>query len=148
MSDDTVVLADTMEARPMPFALCLKEGAWPLLEARFPSLARIGEHRRLDGKRVRYLLPPDREKWVAPGSSAPVGWIVFLKREENARGDLVPLARADALTRLLSECVPLGDGLDGAKVDALVRWIGGIPCYELRYGELDGAVAGLNGLRA
>ncbi|HKU93967.1 MAG TPA: PqqD family peptide modification chaperone [Vineibacter sp.] len=138
--DDTIVLAqDMLVARPMPFAICLKQGAWQLLRTQLPALARLPIHHRPDGKRVRYLLPAAAETRIAPNAQAPVGWIVFPCRSHQPHAELIPLARTEALTRLLRECSPL-DGLDAAKVARLVQWISAIPCFELRYGSLDSAV--------
>lgn len=139
-SDDTIVLAqDTLVARPMPFAICLKPGAWSLLRTQLPELAQQPIHHRPDGKQVRYLLPAVATTRVAPNAHAPVGWVVFPSRRRQSPAELIPLSRADALTRLLRECCPL-EGLDATKVARLVQWIAAIPCFELRYNSLDSAV--------
>ncbi len=145
--DDTIVLAqDTLAARAMPFAICLKPGAWRLLRSRLPTLLRQPVHKRPDGKLVRYIAPAGACQRIRPDAQAPVGWIVFPNRHAGSRTELVPLARAEALTRLLHECCPLGGGLDDAKVAQLVRWIGEIPCFELRFSSLAAAVEQLRGL--
>ncbi len=139
LSDDTIVLAqDTLAARPLSFAICLKPGAWRLLRAQSPTLSRQPIHHRPDGKRVRYLQPAPGAARIAPETHAPVGWIVFPHRTQAA-AELIELTRTEALTRLLGECCPL-DSLDAARVTQLVQWIAAIPCFELRYGSLDSAV--------
>ncbi|SMF79509.1 Hpr(Ser) kinase/phosphatase [Tistlia consotensis] len=140
LGDDTLVLSEAGRARPLPFALCLKPGAWRLLADRFPGLAALPVHRRPDGKRVRFLPPP-----APPGPRAglPVGWIVFPRRVEVGEAALLPLSRAEALARLLGESYSLGDGLDARKVERLVGWIAAVPCFELRLAGLDDAVARL-----
>jgi len=141
MGDDTTVLAHgSLEARPVPFAICLKEGAWGLLASRFPELEERPIHHRLDGKKVRYLPPLRGCTWSKPRARYPVHGLVFLNRVPEAQSAVVPLRRAEALSRLVAEFCPLGEGLTGAKLDALVAWIGRTPAYELRYSPLDDGV--------
>ena len=145
--DDTVVLSrDGLLARPAPFAICLKSGSWPLLRGRFPDLDRLPVHHRLDGKLVRYVTPPDAERWLGDDCRQTVAWIVFPCLAPDGATELVPLARPEALRRLLAECFPLDGGLDTAKVARLVDWMRGIDCYELRIDALDDAIACLQQL--
>lgn len=144
--DDTVVLArDTLEARPAPFSICLKSGAWSLLRDRFAQMDRLPAHHRLDGKLVRYLTP-DPACWLADDCRQPVAWLVFPCREPGRRAELTPLPRPEALTRLLMQCLPLDGGLDPDKVTRLVDWMRRVDCYELHFDALDEAVACLGSL--
>jgi len=141
MGDDTTVLArETLDARPVPFAICLKEGSWDLLASRFPELEDRPIHHRLDGKKVRYLPPLRGCAWAKPRARYPVRGLVFLNRVPEAQSAIVPLRRADALRRLIAEFCPLGEGLTKAKLDALVAWISRTPAFELRYSPLDDGV--------
>jgi hypothetical protein len=144
LGDDTIVLAEEepVLARPMPFSICLKPGAWELLGHRLPGLAQRATHKRPDGKRVRYLVPPR----LCDGTSMPVGWIVFPQRRATISAELVPIERAEALSRLLGESCPLGDPLDAARVARLVAWISRIPCFELHFCALPAAVERLRRL--
>lgn len=147
--DDTIVLArDTLDARPIPFAICLKAGAWDILRPSFPLLERLPTWRRPDGKSVRYLVPPERSRWIEPGRRERVRWIVFPRRTQDAGAELVPLARAESLSRLFAECCFLESRLDSAKVERLVDWISRIECFEMRFASLDGAVQRLLRLAA
>lgn len=139
LGDDTIILGDALQLRPAPFAICLKSGAWSLLQDRFPQLAGLATHHRLDDRHVRYLLPPDPASWVAPDSLWPARWIVFPERSRGATARLRPLARAAALDRLLHEAAPLDGGLDATRVARLVDWIRGINCHALEYDDLAGA---------
>lgn len=146
LGDDTIVLAhDTLAARQMPFAICLKPGAWRLLRKQLPQLAQQPIHNRPDGKRVRYLLPAETAPRIAPDVQTPVEWIVFPRRIRESPAELVPLSRAEALARLLHECCPL-DTLDPEKIAQLVQWIAAISCFELRFSGLDAAVERLRRL--
>lgn len=147
LGDDTVVLdRDALHARPMPFGICVKSGAWRLLASRFPALARRPTHRRPDGKIVRYLLPRDGGAWAPAALRQAVGWIVFPMRRDSGRAELRPVAKLDALSRLLGGFYPLGPGLDARRVDRLVAWLDGTRCLELRYASLDDAVDRVKGL--
>lgn len=147
MGDDTIVLADPrLEARAMPFGICLKRGSWDLLAGRFRALARRPGYRRPDGKVVRYLLPRDGGAWASPAFRQPVGWIVFLRRAAGAAAELRELPKLDAAARLLRGFYPLGAGLDASRVDRFVTWLDGTECLELRYATLEGAVARIRGL--
>jgi hypothetical protein len=147
LSDEVALLeAGTLRVRPVPVSLCVKEGAWDLLAPLYPELRGLAVHRRWDSKRVRYLNPPADALDPEPEVSHPVRWIVFPRYAPGAQTALRPLRRADALHRLLEQCLAMPAPLDHAKLDALVRWIGGVPCYELVTSSLDEAVALVDGL--
>lgn len=141
MADDTTVLArETLDARPVPFAICLKQGAWELLKSRFPALGGRPVHHRLDGKKIRYLLGEVGQAWAKPTCHRPVRSLVFLNRVPEAKSALEAISRADALSRFAREFCPLGDGLTVEKMGQLVTWIRRIDCFELRYSPLDDGV--------
>lgn len=141
LGDDTIVLGrHKLKARPVPFAICSKSGAWELLAAHFPDLYDQPIHDRLDGKRVRYLMPPNGSLCRDPDSRHEVRTIVFPRREPGAAATLAELPRTEALSRLLTGFYPLSDGLDADKVERLLDWITRIDCLELRFGSLDDGV--------
>jgi hypothetical protein len=140
LGDDTVALSDAVEARPAPFPICLKEGAWTLLSARFPQLAQAATHRRMDGKMVRYLFPKSRDQIEEPAGCYPIRWIVFPRRSEDDVARLVPMRKADALARLTAEFSPLAGGLSERQIERLVRWIKAVECFELRFADVDEGV--------
>lgn len=142
LGDDTVVFAhDSLDVRAVPFGICLKDGAWKLLASRFPNLAEQPVHDRLDGKRVRYLVPPAVSSPAGPSNRRSARWLVFPTRTDNVRSELVPISRPAALSRLASQFCPLGTGLDLPKVERLMEWIHGVSSYELRCANLDDGVA-------
>ncbi|MDX6752119.1 PqqD family peptide modification chaperone [Geminicoccaceae bacterium 1502E] len=146
-SDEVTLLdGERLAARGVPLCPAVKEGSWPVLKERYPELDRQPRHRRGDDKIVRYLPPP-----VHPGDRAldrhwPVRWIVFPRYRAGAATALRPLARIEALRRLLDECLALRLQLDEAAVERLARWIEGIECHELEVGDLDAAVGLVRGL--
>lgn len=145
MSDDTMILSDgaAPAMRTMPFGACLKTGAWSALAGRAPQIMDLPVHTRIDGVRVRYLLPPRLSLLEDSAGHLPVGWIVFPHYVEGAPLRMREITHTEALRRLMEGCCPLGARLDAAKVERLVEWIAGIECHDLRYGDLDEAVARL-----
>lgn len=143
MSDDTIVLSDgaPLSARPLPFGACLKTGAWSALANRAPQIMELPVHTRIDGLRVRYLLPPRLSLHTEADRTLPVRWIVFPHYAEGAALRMRPLSHTGALHRLMEGFCPLGSPLDAGKVARLVEWVAGTECHDLRYGDLDEAVA-------
>jgi len=141
MADDTTVLArDSLDARPVPFAICVKEGAWDLLRPRFPGIGGRPIHHRLDGKKVRYVLPSPGHAWAKPTAHRAVDSLIFLNRVPEAKSSMRPLARAEALSRIAGEFCPLGEGLTAEKLDQMIGWMTRVDCLELNYSPLDEGV--------
>jgi len=143
MSDDTMILSDgpAPAMRTMPFGACLKTGAWSVFAGRIPQIMNLPVHTRIDGVRVRYLLPPRLSLFRDPDRHLPAAWIVFPHYVEGSPLRMREISRTEALRRLMEGCCPLGNQFDSSKVERLVTWIAGIECRELRYGDLDEAVA-------
>lgn len=142
LGDDTIVLArDTLEARAIPFSICLKEGAWPLLASRFPVLAKRPVHNRADGKLVRYLAPSRKGGWAKPSLRQPIDSIVLLARGTGQKPGLHPLEPADTFPRFLQDFYPLRGGLDASKIERLVQWVADRRCVEARYDTVDEGIA-------
>ena len=147
LSDETVLLEPrTLAVRPVPLALTVKPGALAPLEPLYPGLRDLPVHLREDGERVRYL-PPPRDSMVHDRISGyPVEVIVFPRFAPDAPGRLCPLSRLEALTRLLDCCLSLPSWLAADRVEALVRWMRRVPCFELHMNSVPEAVANLRGL--
>ncbi len=56
------------------------------------------------------------------------------------------LAKVEALRRLLNECPAIPAPLTQAQVGRLVEWIERVPCHELVFSSLDGAVSRVRAL--
>jgi len=127
-----------MRVRPVPLALTVKAGGAAVLAARYPELETLAVHRREDEQLVRYLPPPP--PLPAATSSQPVGWLVFPHYAPGAETALRPIGKAEALQRLMRECLVLPEALDRPGVEALVRWMRAVACLELTMSDLDEAV--------
>lgn len=137
-SDEAVLLRRDRMARPVPGALSVKAGGWALLAPHFPELQTLAEHDREDGVTVRYLAPP-AASLPSPGHAAPPSVVVFPRYEHGATLLLRRVAAAEALGRLLAECLAIPHRLDTDAVAAIVETVEQAACWELVAGDLDAA---------
>lgn len=145
-SDEIALLEDaTLDVLPVPLALCVKDTGIDALASRYPRLRTLAIHRRGDGKNVVYL-PPTREQRPAKHEARPVHALVFPRFAQGETTSLAPLPRPAALQALLSQCLRVAQRLDVHRVERLVQWISTLPCYALRHGDTESAVAAVLGL--
>jgi hypothetical protein len=137
---DEVALIErgTFQVSPVPLAVCVKSTAWDFMSRYHPELPQLPTHRRDDGKLVRYVRPPAAQVQKEPGR---VSHIFFPLYSKDTPTQLVELTRADALARLMDQCLALRLAMDPGSVKQLVGWIAGIDCYALTFSSLDEAVA-------
>ena len=76
---------------------------------------------------------------LAQRASAPVSHIIFPRYELGARTEIKPVARAEALGRLMGECLALRQRLNLLNVKEVIDWIAGVDCYTLTFSSLDEA---------
>jgi hypothetical protein len=135
---DEVALIErtTLLVPPVPIAICVKSTGWDLMARYYPEISTLPIHRRGDGKVVRYIPPPAGAAQQPP---APVSHIIFPRYDKDAPTELKPIARSEALRRLMGECQALRQRLDRENVANLIRWIAGIDCYALTFSSLDEA---------
>jgi hypothetical protein len=140
-SDEVALLDEvTLEVRPFPLGLALKPGSISTIASALPQAGSIDAHHRDDGRKVRYLSPG----WLGPMVAdvpVPARWLIFPAYSPGARTELRPIARSEALRRLLQECTTLPELLDSMRVEQLVRWMRTLACYELPMSSLDEGVA-------
>jgi len=140
-SDEIALLEEeSFRTIPVPVSFCVKSAAWTLLTPLFPELASLAAHERPDGKVVRYMPPPPHALPEDLGRSLPVGRIIFPWYEPASSTSLRPLSKAEALARLLSQCLAVRLDLNHERVAGLVRWISDIETHELRMSSLDEAL--------
>lgn len=139
--DTTLLVGEPPLVRSLPIGLCIKRGAYPVLEPHYPQLPSLPEWRRPDGKQARYLMPGCDLPWAAPDAAVAVRWIVFPRYHPDRGTTLLPLPRREALARLLRGVYFLSGSLDGPNLDKLITWIEQIDCFELPLSSLDAATA-------
>ncbi len=146
-SDEVALIEpNTFQVRALPLAMCIKETGWDLISRYYPVIADLPTHRRKDGKVLRYIAPPKAATKQRP---LPVSHIIFPSHRENAPTEIRPVARSEALARLMAECLVLRQRLDRHNVADLLRWIEGVECHALTFSSLEAAaelVAGTIGL--
>lgn len=146
MSDETVLLLRDGTMQPLATALSVKAGGLALLAPHYPALADLPEHDREDGIAVRYLPPPGWQG-VAPTSTQPV-IVVFPRYVPGAATALRPLGAAQALGRLLAECLAIPRRLSAASMGTVVEMVERASCWELVSGDLDSAAEQIVALTA
>jgi hypothetical protein len=147
LCDDTTLLAGRPPlVRCLPTGLCIKRGAYAVLEPHYPQLPSLPEWRRPDGRHARYLMPGSDVAWAEPGAAVGVRWIVFPRYHPDRGTALLPLPRHEALARLLRGVYFLSGSLGERDLDGLIAWIERVDCFELPLSSLDAATALLDGL--
>ena len=137
---DEVALVETPEfdVQPMPLAFCAKRSGWDVMARYFPEILEAPMHRRGDGKDVKYAAPPPA---LVQHTPARVSHIIFPQYKADADTQLVSVPRADALRRLMDECLALRTRLNLHHAQRLIDALCGIDCYALTFSSLDEAVA-------
>jgi hypothetical protein len=133
----TLLERDTLAARGVPVALTVKNSAWPLLQSLYPELEFLPEHRRVDGKLIKYL--PSPTAGDALDIVSRVRWIVFPRYTSGGRIKLAPLSRVEALRLLMEECLAVRLEFTATNLRRLVDWIAAVDCYTLTFDNLASA---------
>jgi hypothetical protein len=138
-SDEVALVENgTFQVPPVPLAFCIKNTGWSLISRYFPQLLQVQAHERMDAKIVRYL-DPHRAGVAVAQISASVSHIVFPRYDGAASTELTPMPRAEALRRMMAECLALRERLTRENVEDLIDWISNIDCYKLVFSSLDEA---------
>ena len=141
-SDEAVLLRRDGTVRPIPTALSIKVGGAEVLAAHFPGSSELPDHDREDGVAVRYLSPPPASM-PAPGRAARPELLIFPRFVPNAPTTLRRLSSADALARLLAECLAIPHRLDTEAVATIVEAVEHAASWEITTGKLDVAAGQL-----
>lgn len=137
--DDITLMDHSGLVRGVDFAFTAKERSWQLLREFRSDLRDHQIHRRLDGKRVRYLPPlyPGLSDWM------PVRWIIRLRRRSGVPSTLIRRGRVDALSDLLGEAYSKSGRTRVEDLHMLLDVLSDVQCYELQYSDLNEAVRAL-----
>ena len=109
------------------------------MAAHFPGASELPQHDREDGVAVRYL-PPPLSSLPALGRAACPEFLVFPRFVPNASTTVRRLSPADALVRLLAECLAIPHRLDTESVATIVEAVERASSWEITTSELDVAV--------
>jgi hypothetical protein len=138
----TLLSSDARVLRVAPLSACIKEGSWPVLAGRYPSLVEQPVHERA-GRRIRYLPPAGRtiERCLATH-------VVFPRYADDAHPAtaLTPLSRSAGLQRLFAECVSVPRRLTAEEAGHVVEWARALKFFELTFADFSAALAALDAL--
>jgi len=133
LNDDICPLDRDNRLIPFPMCQSLKVGSWKPLQALYPSITSSSGYQRF-GKQVRYLAPQK----IEPGSWKkhwPIGALVFPKYDPESKPAFEQLSSLQALQQLLSS-----QSLFDQPVQSLVNWLETMPCFSMRYRNLEEGV--------
>ena len=134
LSDDCVPISRDGRVVPVPFALCLKSGSWPVAAPYLPRLAKASVVAGPGGRPCRFVPTVS----FALGSVAP-GLLVFPRYAPDIEVKLRPLDPIESLTRLIAGRAWLSREPDD--LAATLRMLEQLPAYALDYADLDKAAA-------
>lgn len=136
LADDLVALSSPNAAIvPWPLPLSLKPGSMDILISRYPELARARRY-RTKGVEARLLIPaPDA--WDA--EPIRLKTLVFPCFTEGAAPVLRRLSTFEALERLLTDRIWLGDPITEDRVTAFLAWLDDTTAYAVSYGKISDA---------
>lgn len=137
-ADDIVLMNARGRVEGAPFAPALKSGSWKLLKK---SLAPVvpAEHRRLDGRLVRYV-PPSR---LAPKRPCPIATIAVLRRGKDCAATIAPAEPLAVLRELLSGAFTPSRRLSARQLATMLDAISRASSVRFEFSRLDEAVTAL-----
>jgi hypothetical protein len=125
---------------PFPLGINLKRGSRDVIA--IPRDFKVIEITGV-ARRDRILVPPP-EAWTQPPVCLHA--VVFPQYVAGSTPKLERLTAIDALTRLLTDRVYLGDPLTARRISRFLRWVEATPFYTLVYGDLTAAKVLIAGL--
>jgi hypothetical protein len=146
-TDDTAILnRKTGSIIAVPVSLRIKEGSWGTIEKMFQKSFAATVHTSSDGRKIRYLVPPEGSFDKANVASDFVKVVVFPKYSPESKTSIQPISRLDAIRRIQECGYDVGACLNKAKVIELLDWIKDIDCYEMNISSLSEATSILRSL--
>ena len=146
-TDEIALLEEaTLDALAVPLPLTVKPGSVAPLAPYYPELLDLPLQFRADEQEIRYLVPRPEGRCTADEPPTPIRWIVFPRYAPDGPTALRAIDKAEALRRLMDECLAVRRDLDRANVGALIEWLRGVDCFELPMSSLADAVNLLQGL--
>jgi hypothetical protein len=143
-TDDLALLThEPVRIRPVPTCLGLKPGSWGVVDDVFPEIRQLRTYLRSDGKQVRYL-PPPRVDGARDSYRARA--IVFPAWSPGHTAEIRSISSVEGLSRLTASGYDLPNRINRDIVECLIRWISGLPCFELRYDAPGDAVPMMSAL--
>ena len=130
--DFALIEGDEFTVLPMPGAMMLKSGSWPVLEPLLGDLATI-ETRLRRGQETRYWIPPKAQHATQP---MPVKAIVFPRYAPESETRIDRVSPVEALNGIIKAPSSLTPPISGEEVEKIRDWIVSIPAYALQIADL------------
>ena len=137
LADDLVALSSPDAfIVPWPLPLSVKPGSVDILMPHHPGLACATRY-RTKGVEARLLVPPTNAWNVEP---VALRTLIFPHFTEGAGPEMHRLSAFEALERLLTDRVWLGDPITEPRVTSFLAWLHRTPAYAVSYGTLGDAM--------
>ena len=107
----------------------------------FQQSLSVTVHGSSDGRKIRYLAPPEGSFAQGMVVGNFVKALVFPEYSPESRTSIQPISRLDAVHRLQECGYDVGACLNKAKVVELLDWIKDVDCYEMNIGSLSEATS-------
>ncbi len=143
ISDDLLPLcADGERLAPLPFALSVKSGSWPIVGSHFPVLqdSTVFGNRKLQ---IRYFWPGEAH---AEKNPVPARLIVLPRWDRQAKAETTALSPDEAIALLIETGTRLVAS-EGA-LAAFARFGENVPAYSITYPDLDAGIGLVKALLA
>jgi len=144
LSDDAAPLTRDLTIAPLPIGMCIKEGAWKLLEPYYPDLRDKPIHDRI-GAPIKYLLPSYTT--TKPQHLRVDALIVPTRTPGRTTAQLSEISPIEAFSAIVSAESLLHKPLRQDDLQALLDWLSAIQRFRLDYESLEGAIRAIRGLR-
>lgn len=124
---------------PFPQAMSIKAGSVSILDGYYPGLEALTEHRRIDGRAVRFVAPPIEKQLMddaGPFEIAALFFPIYLPQVKVECLQLLPLEALQRLAAVGSSPRSLTD----EDIEGLIYLADTLPCYLLYFDDLERAM--------
>ena len=131
VADDITLLMPDGRVRGVSYALALKSGTWELSKSLPFQLSAMPIHKRMDGKRVKYV----SQVKLGKQTSVPVKWIAILRRNGARSSKWQPVDVATILKELIKGAHAREASLNESQLRILIKMIGRSTAGILEYAD-------------
>ncbi len=135
-SDELSLITRANEIVPIPLAVAIKEGSWPLFSERFSPLSAYPTHKRFDGQKVKYIPLPH---YAGERYSVQNAIIVFSQYHEGAELTWEKINIVEALRYIVESQYHLCDPKNVQVMEQWLEMLASCEIYRMRYSRLDEA---------
>jgi hypothetical protein len=154
-SDEIIAFNKNFELCLLSLPIAVKSGSWKSLDIQYPNLKHMPTWHRLDGRRLKYVWPNDKQanKTISKNDNAKFLLInpKFVTQPSNAQeaqpqAVAKPLDVIDTIAMLTDSGYQLGFELTESGFEAFLNFIEKTPCYQLSYSSSQQALDKLDEL--